>query len=44
LLPDPCPFEVEIAVAKLKNCKFPGSDKITAVLIEAGETLRYEVN
>jgi hypothetical protein len=44
LLPDSCAFEVEIAVAKLKNSKFPGSDEITAVLIEAGETLRCEVS
>jgi hypothetical protein len=26
LVPDPSPFEVEIAIAKLKRYKFPGCD------------------
>jgi hypothetical protein len=40
LLPDPSPFEVEIATAKLKKYKSPGSDQILAELIQAGgETL-----
>jgi hypothetical protein len=34
------PFEVEIAIAKLKNCNLPGSDQIPAELIQArGKTL-----
>jgi hypothetical protein len=36
LVPDPSPFEVEIAVAKLKRYKSPGSDQIPAELIQAG--------
>jgi hypothetical protein len=36
LVPDPSPFEVEIAIAKLKRYKSPGSDKIPAELIQAG--------
>jgi hypothetical protein len=41
LLPDPSPFEVEIAIAKLKSYKSPGSDQIQAELIQAGgETLQ----
>jgi hypothetical protein len=28
LVPDPSPFEVEIAIAKLKRYKLPGSDQI----------------
>jgi hypothetical protein len=30
------PFEVEIAIAKLKRYKSPGSDEIPAELIQAG--------
>jgi hypothetical protein len=30
LEPDPSPFEVEIAIVKLKRCKSPGSDQIPA--------------
>jgi hypothetical protein len=33
LIPKPNPFEVEIAVAKLKRYKSPGSDHILAELI-----------
>jgi hypothetical protein len=36
LLPDRSPFEVEIAIAKLKKFKSPGSDQIPAELIQAG--------
>jgi hypothetical protein len=40
LVPGPSRFEVEIAIAKLKKYKLPGSDKIPVQLIEArGETL-----
>jgi hypothetical protein len=35
-VPDPSPFEVEIAIAKLKIYKSPGSDQIPAELIQAG--------
>jgi hypothetical protein len=45
LVPDPSPFEVEIAIAKLKRCKSPGSDQILAELIQAGgETLQSEIH
>jgi hypothetical protein len=41
LVPDPRPFEVEIAVENLKRNKSPGSDGIPAELIQAGgEILR----
>jgi hypothetical protein len=33
LVPEPGPFEIEIAVEKLKRYKSPGIDKILAVLI-----------
>jgi hypothetical protein len=36
LVPDPSPFEVEIAIEKLKMYNLPGSDGIPAVLIQAG--------
>jgi hypothetical protein len=36
LVPEPSPFEVEITIAKLKKCEFPGSDQIPAELIQAG--------
>jgi hypothetical protein len=40
LLPEPGPFGVEIAVAKVEKCKSPGSDQIPAELIQPGaETL-----
>jgi hypothetical protein len=38
LVPGPSCLEVEIAVAKLKKCKLPGSDQILAELIQADET------
>jgi hypothetical protein len=45
LVPDPSPFEVEIAIAKLKKSKSPGSDQIPAELIQAGgETLRFVIH
>jgi hypothetical protein len=36
LVPDPSPFEIEIAIANLKKYKLPGSDRILAELIQAG--------
>jgi hypothetical protein len=33
LVPDPSPFQFEIAIAKLKRHKSPGSDQIPAELI-----------
>jgi hypothetical protein len=36
LIPDLSPVEVEIAIAKLKRYKSPGSDEILAELIQAG--------
>jgi hypothetical protein len=36
LVPDLSPSEVEIAIAKLKRYKLPGSDQIPAELIQAG--------
>jgi hypothetical protein len=36
LVPDPGPFDVEIAIANLKRYKSPGSDHIAAELIQAG--------
>jgi hypothetical protein len=33
LVPGPSRLEVEIAIAKLKKCKSPGSDQILAELI-----------
>jgi hypothetical protein len=41
----PSPFEVEIAIAKLKKYKSPVSDEIPAELIQAGdETLQSEIH
>jgi hypothetical protein len=43
-VPDRSPFDVEIAIAKLKKYKSPESDQILAELIQAGcETLLSEV-
>jgi hypothetical protein len=36
LVRDPSPFEVEIAIAKLKRYKSPRSDQSLAELIQAG--------
>jgi hypothetical protein len=40
LVPDPSSFEVEIAIAKLKRYKSPGSDQIQA----GGEILRSKIH
>jgi hypothetical protein len=41
---EPNPFEVEIAIVKLKKYKSPGSDQILAEMIQAGgETLQSEI-
>jgi hypothetical protein len=45
LVPDPSPFEVEIAIAKLKRYKSPGSNQILAELVQPeGEVLRSEIH
>jgi hypothetical protein len=45
LVPEPSPSEVEIAIAKLKIFKSPGSDGIPAELFQAGgETLQSEIH
>jgi hypothetical protein len=45
LVPGPSCLEVEIATAKLKKYKLPGTDQIPAELIHAGsETLLSEIN
>jgi hypothetical protein len=36
LVLDPSPFHIEIAVAKMKRYRSPGSDQILAELIKAG--------
>jgi hypothetical protein len=44
LVPDPSPFEDEIAIEKLKRNKSPGSDEIPAELIQVGgEILRSKI-
>jgi hypothetical protein len=44
LVPDPSPFEVEIATATLKGYKSPGSDQIPAEMFQAGgEVLCFEI-
>jgi hypothetical protein len=44
-VPDPSPFETEIAIANLKRYKSPGSDQIPAELIQAGrEILCYKIH
>jgi hypothetical protein len=45
LVPDPSPFDFEIAYAKLKRYKSPGNDEILAELIQAGgEILWSEIH
>jgi hypothetical protein len=45
LVSDLSPFEGEIAIAKLKRYKSPGSDQIPAELIQAGgETLQSQIH
>jgi hypothetical protein len=39
LVPGPSRLEVEIAIAKLKTYKSPGSDQIPAELIQAGDRM-----
>jgi hypothetical protein len=41
LVPDPSPFEVEIAIAKLNRYKPPDSDLIPAELIQAGGKILF---
>jgi hypothetical protein len=43
LVPDPSRLEVEIAIAKLKRYKSPGSDEILAELIQAGSKILLPV-
>jgi hypothetical protein len=45
LVPDPGPFEEEIAIAKLKRYQSPGSNQIPAQLIQAGgEKLQVKIH
>jgi hypothetical protein len=45
LVPGPSRLEVEIAIAKLKKCKSPGSDQILAELIQTGgEILLFAIH
>jgi hypothetical protein len=45
LVPDPSPFQVETATAKLKKYKSSGSNQISAEMIQAGgETLWSEIH
>jgi hypothetical protein len=45
LVPDPSPFEVVIAIAKLKRYKSPGIDQLLAQLIQArGEILWSDIH
>jgi hypothetical protein len=44
LVPDPSPFEVAFAIAKLKRHKSPGGDEIPAELIQAGGQIRVLIN
>jgi hypothetical protein len=45
VVPTPSPFQVEIAVAKLKKYKSSGIDQILAELIQArGKTLHSEIH
>jgi hypothetical protein len=39
LVPDPSPFEVEIAIAKLKRFKSPGGDQIPEEVLQAGSEI-----
>jgi hypothetical protein len=43
LVPGPSRLEVEIAIAKLKKYKSPGSDQILAELIQAGGEILLSV-
>jgi hypothetical protein len=45
LTPERSPFEVEIDIAKLEEYKSPGTDQISAELVQAvGETLCSEIH
>jgi hypothetical protein len=45
LVPDPSPFDGELAIAKMKRQKLPGSDQIPVELIQAGgETLQHVIH
>jgi hypothetical protein len=44
LVPGPSHLEVEIAIAKLKKYKTPGSDQIPAELIQAGAEILLSAN
>jgi hypothetical protein len=45
LVPGPSSLEVEIALAKLKKYKYPGSDQISAEMIQAGgKTQQSEIH
>jgi hypothetical protein len=45
LVPEPSPFQVEIAIAKLKKYKSPGTDQIPTDLIQAdGEVLHPDIH
>jgi hypothetical protein len=45
LIPDPSPFEFEMAIANLRRFKSPGSDQFPAEQIQAGgEILRSKGN
>jgi hypothetical protein len=45
LVPDPGPFDVDIAITKLKQYKSPGSVQIPLELIQAeGETIVFAVH
>jgi hypothetical protein len=41
LLHHPCIFEVEIAIGNLKRYRSPGSDQISAKLIQAGDEILH---
>jgi hypothetical protein len=41
LILDVIPFEVEIAIAKLKRYKEPGTDQISAEVIQAGSEILW---
>jgi hypothetical protein len=43
LVPGPSRLEMEIAVAKLKKCRSPGSDQILAELIQGGGKILLSV-
>ena len=45
LVPDPRPFEVELAIENIKSYKSPGIDQIPAEFVSAGgRTFRSEIH